>query len=338
MKNLLSGLRRWSLDTESAVAGRIEVLTRAPRTVRKAPRARLGLEFLEKRELMSGLSVNLPVAGPDTPPDPAPPITAILTATAHGSNQVELNWTDGVEDPVQTVAQEWNGTAWSTVCTLSGDPQICAIGNLSGGTTYQFRVSIAGYGEQTSNTATVTTCPILVGSPSLTWSAASATGADLDWTSVPGAVAYTIEWQRGTSFFPIDPSTQTMRVSSSVTAYPITGLAPSTSYAFELVANNGPNAYDGNLSNVVIVTTMPPPPTLTPMAISSTQINLSWNSVPGATGYVIDNVASGTPVPMANVGTSLSDSLLGLNPDTDYQLEVARSARGAWNIRAWCPC
>ena len=42
MKNLLSELKRWSLGTESAIAGRIDVATRSRRTVRKAPRARAG--------------------------------------------------------------------------------------------------------------------------------------------------------------------------------------------------------------------------------------------------------------------------------------------------------
>ena len=138
-----------------------------------------------------------------------------------------------------------------------------------------------------------------------------------------GAQQYTVSWWQNPS-----GTVQSTPVNSSTATFPVTGLSPDTSYSFQVTADDGVNT--ASQSNIQNVTTLPPAPTLTATPISSTQINLSWNSVHGATDYVIDDVVNGTPSQMANAGTSTSDSLKGLSPYTAYQLEVGTV--GPWGM------
>jgi hypothetical protein len=70
-----------------------------------------------------------------------------------------------------------------------------------------------------------------------------------------------------------------------------------------------------------------PPNSVTATAVSSSQINVSWDAAPGATGYEVDQYIGGSFKKIASVaGNITSYSVGGLSPGTEYEFRV-----GAFN-------
>jgi hypothetical protein len=70
----------------------------------------------------------------------------------------------------------------------------------------------------------------------------------------------------------------------------------------------------------------PAAPSLTATATSGSQINLSWNSVAGATSYIVDEWINNAWVQIASLGSgSTGYTISGLNPNTTYYFDVAAS-------------
>jgi hypothetical protein len=64
-------------------------------------------------------------------------------------------------------------------------------------------------------------------------------------------------------------------------------------------------------------------PWLTATAASGTQVNLGWNSVAGANGYLVDEWINGAWRQMANFGSGTTGcSVTGLSPNTTYYFDV----------------
>jgi Fibronectin type III domain len=337
MKNLLTGMKRRSLGTEDAIAGRIDGTPRPRRTVRKVPRAHFALERLETRDLLTGVAPSpVSLAVPPHGSGQALP-AASLVATAASPTEIDLAWSDLVNDQGSNPTGAWavysepnGGVGFSAIYYQGVDPHTYDVTGLSPDSTYNFYVLLSGEENlngtlisQTSNVASATTFLPLAGSPSLSATAASSTAVNLAWTGVSGAQQYTVSWWQ-TPYGAV----QSTLVSHATTQLPVTGLLPNTSYSFQVTADDGVNS--ASQSNVQIVTTMPASPTLTAAPASSTQVNLSWSSVAGTMDYVIDNVVNGTNVSMGNAGTSTSYPLTGLNPYTNYNLEVG--AIGPWGV------
>ncbi len=75
------------------------------------------------------------------------------------------------------------------------------------------------------------------------------------------------------------------------------------------------------------VSTLPAAPSLTAIVVSTTQINLAWNTVAGASGYLIDICISGVWSQLANYpGDTIGAAISDLSPDTTYSFKV-----GAYN-------
>jgi hypothetical protein len=67
----------------------------------------------------------------------------------------------------------------------------------------------------------------------------------------------------------------------------------------------------------------PSAPTLTATAVSESQIDLAWNSVLGASGYVVDEKINGAWKQIASVGSGVtSHPVPGLSAGTTYSFEV----------------
>jgi Fibronectin type III domain len=147
--------------------------------------------------------------------------------------------------------------------------------------------------------------------------AASTTQINLSWSGNQGAAGYVVcELISGTwKEIAWTPNT----------SFSVTGLKANTSYQFKI---GGDFAFGGAYSNVQTVVTPPPPvvpaaPTgLTAKAASSTQINLTWQPVSGATSYVVEEWNGRSFVKLGTV-SGANCTVNSLSPSTTYYYEVA---------------
>lgn len=139
------------------------------------------------------------------------------------------------------------------------------------------------------------------------------TSIRLQWTSSPNATNYGVyNWQNG----------QWIRIlnTTSLSAV-INGLAPNTTYAFAILAEN---SYGTAWSNVTSAKTAIPAPsnfTLTATTGGPTSINLSWTSSSYASYYGVYIYNSGQWVLLNNT-TSTSSSISSLSQSTTYRFAI----------------
>ncbi len=79
----------------------------------------------------------------------------------------------------------------------------------------------------------------------------------------------------------------------------------------------------------------PAAPSLAAAAVSSGQVNLSWSSASGASGYLVDEWINGAWWQIGNVGSGISGYAVGgLSPGTAYTFDVAayNSAGASWAV------
>jgi len=186
----------------------------------------------------SGYS-NIASATTESPTPPAAPTG--LSATATGSDQINLSWSDnsGDEDAFE-VQRSPDGTSFSLIATLGANVTSYSDTGLAGGTTYYYRVAATNAGGSSgySNVASATTTlPQPPSSPSgLTATGVSDSAIDLAWT--PGSsneTGFAIERSdSGAGNY-----SQIATVGAGVSAYTDTGLTAQTSYDYRVSAFNG---------------------------------------------------------------------------------------------------
>jgi titin len=263
-----------------------------------------------------------------------------LIATAASATQINLSWTNNainqtgfkVERSPDNVTFAQIGTAGASATTYS-DP------NLVSKTLFYYRVRAtntsgdSGYTNVSSATTLAdTTAP--TAPSSLTATAASSTQINLSWTASTdnvGVTGYQIQRCQGAS---CSTFAQIAAPAGTGTTYIDTGLAPSTSYSYEIIATDAA----GNPSvpsNVGTATTLAGPPAapsgLTATAASATQINLSWtNNATNQSGFKVerssDNVTFTQIATTTGATTTYSDSPLA--PVTLYYYRV-RATNGS---------
>jgi hypothetical protein len=263
-----------------------------------------------------------------------------LTADLTDGDHVSLGWVDHsvIEDGYSIEQLMPDGITWEQIQTTDAGAGTGSMSATVAGTfasaTYYFRVSayldvsvpegVATYVySQVSSEATATALAWPAAPTNLTTTAISNTQIDLSWTNnASNATAYQIERT-------IDGETWTVVTSTlaaSAVSYQDTGLTDGTLYAYRVRALNalGGSAYAMNEA-----VTLPTAPTnLQAVAVSGTQIDLSWTASQYATGYTIWSIdqdsASWTLVDDSVPSSQTSYSVTGLQPGgTAYAFRVA---------------
>jgi fibronectin type 3 domain-containing protein len=269
-----------------------------------------------------------------------PAAPSALTAGAASATQINLSWTNNainqtgfkVERSPDNVTFAQIGTAGAGTTTYSNP-------NLAPKTLCYYRVRAtnasgdSGYSNVSSATTLADTTPPTAPS-NLTATAASSTQINLTWTASTdnvGVTGYLIQRCQGagcTTF------AQIAAPAGTGTTYIDTGLSPSMSYSYQIIATDAA----GNLSlpsNVGTATTLAGPPSapsaLTATAASATQINLSWtNNATNQSGFKVerspDNVTFTQIGTTGATTTTYSDSPLA--PLTIYYYRV-RATNGS---------
>ncbi len=172
-----------------------------------------------------------------------------------------------------------------------------------------------------------------------TLSTVSASQINASWTAVTGATSYEL-YRR-----PASSATYVKVATTTGLTYSSTGLAAGTQYYFKVRAmqSTTPGAYTVEKS----AWTKPAAPTgLTAASPSTTQINLAWSAVTGATGYKIyRSVGTSTTYSLLTSVTTLYYHNTGLTSATRYNYRVyavntggtSASAAVTWYTRPVAP-
>ncbi|HEY3762035.1 MAG TPA: polysaccharide lyase family protein [Verrucomicrobiae bacterium] len=264
-----------------------------------------------------------------TPPS-APASVTISSATHHS---VTVNWTassganfytiyrstlfdngGGVSNILGTIVLNNTNTTASYTDTAVTDGGI-----------YSYFVTATSAGGVSANSVSAATRPLPAPPASAPGSLSGnfiGTNIVLNWSAVSGAVGYII--RRATAS--AGPYTYVQNITE--TTFTDAGLDTASNYYYQVTAVNA-----GGVSAGSLVTVVPPP--LAPISLSafpgSTQVVLSWTSVPGVTGYYLFSGTESddeTNLVAANFpGTSFTNAAL-VNGATYYYVVASTNSTG----------
>ena len=225
-----------------------------------------------------------------------------LNASAVSSSQINLSWSDVLGETGFTIQRSVDGVTWTPIATTGAGVTSYQDTGLSGSTTYEYEVC-AGNSAGTSaygNPVSATTFATIPNAPTgLTANPISTSQIDLTWNAVAGATGYKIDRSgNGVTWVRIAATT------AGVTSLRSAGLLPGMTYYYRVRAVNavGLSAPSDPISAATLQA--PYAPTgLTTTTISTTQINLAWNSAVGIVAYRIER--SGDGVNWVLIGTTL---------------------------------
>ncbi|XP_058583023.1 collagen alpha-1(VII) chain [Neofelis nebulosa] len=267
--------------------------------------------------LLEGREVATPATVVPTGPElPVGPVTD-LKATELPGQRVRVSWS-----PVPS-ATEYRITVRSTqgverTLVLPGSQTAFDLDDVRAGLSYTVRVS-ARVGSREGGASTLTVrrepeTPLAI--PGLRVVASDATRVRVAWGPVPGASGFRISWRTDSG----PESSQTLPPES--TATDIMGLRPGTSYQVAVSALRG---REEGPPVVIVARTDPlgPVRTVHVTQTSSSSVTISWNRVPGATGYRVSWHSGHGPEKSQLVsGEATVAELDGLEPDTEYTVHV----------------
>jgi len=268
-------------------------------------------------------------ASTQTPaPNRVPPKKAttpiVLTALPVSTNQINLSWTNSSNKTAGLYVERSVSPRgpWKRVMNVPANASSCANAGLTAATTYYYRVMVNE--SPYSNVASATTLAKATDrTPArLTATATGSNQIDLSWSDNAGDITgFVIERceGKGCSNF-----TEIASVAAEVTSYQNSDLAALTSYSYRIqpYKEKSKYGYSNTASATTSRSTVPPatPKGLVATVVSSTQINLSWNT------EGVDQRAAGYNVYQygerigSTAGTSFT--VKRLSPNTHYCYSV----------------
>ena len=272
-------------------------------------------------------SVSITAASSDTE---APSAITDLIATNTTLTTTDLSWSESTDNVGVTDYEVFQD---GVSIGLTGGATTFNATGLSANTSYDFTVfarDAAGNISAVSNTANVTTLTDTEAPSAITDLLASNTtssGTDLSWSASTDNV--------GVTDYEVFQDGVSLGLTGGLTNFSVTGLSASTSYDFTVFARDAAGNVS-TVSNTVSVTTLDPPDTEAPSAITDliasnttmTSTDLSWSASTdnvGVTDYEVfqDGVSIGLTGGLTNFNVT------GLSANTSYDYTVfARDAVG----------
>lgn len=234
----------------------------------------------------------------------------LAPAGTPGNNSIDVSWTSALGATSYSVERSTDGVTFSTIA--SGIPSTTYTDNgVTNGNQYFYRIIGAYPGVNLTSAMslgiTPGTLPLV---PQGLTVVGNTTGTDLtfSWAGVPGATTYKL--YQGTASG--GPYTMVLQTSSTL-FNTITGLTVDTTYYYVLSAMKG-NRETGYSAEISVVTGVTPAAPLA-TAVNSSQIDLSWVAVGGATSYEIlrsTDTVTFTSIATGVIGNTYSDNTIGI--------------------------
>lgn len=159
--------------------------------------------------------------------------------------------------------------------------------------------------------------------PSFTATPASSSQINLAWKSVSQASGYYIDIVINGAWKQIG------NYGAGTTGCQVIQLAANTTYMLDVGTYNSSGTAWAASQNATTLMNPPAAPTLAATATSSTQITLSWNSVSGASGYLVDQLVNGSWQQIGNLSSGNTTCTVSpLSPNTTYTFDVAAYNNG----------
>jgi titin len=254
---------------------------------------------------------------------PAAPTNLVINSTTTSS--ITISWTGGDSTTTSYDIQACNGSACSAYATLGGSPVSAATTTyaytgLSAASTYRMQVRATnGAGSSAWLQSGDITTPGVLAPSNLTWTANDGSSVSLSWTdNAVNPQHVEVQSCSGygcSSFSPITGSP----FGPAQSSYVVGSLAADTYFSFRVRSTDA----GGASAWATIANTVSFAGAASTSGLLSTQVQVSWATVPGAASYAVYNTTSGSPVFLASVNAPATSYVVtGLSPSTAYQFRV----------------
>lgn len=221
-------------------------------------------------------------------PAPLPGTPLAPSAAVNSANQIVVNWTpaDGLATRFHVERQAGTTGTFAEVAVVPAPVSTFTDPNATTGVTYLYRVRAANdYGFSGYSATVSALIPVAPPTPpsGVQAVAVSPTQINLTWsTANTNATNFQIERKTGAT----GTYTLIATAPSTTTTYQDTTVLPNTTYVYRMRSQSasGFSGYSNEASTTTPPIPLPPAPVLQAVALSSSQIHLSWTST--ATGIV----------------------------------------------------
>jgi len=259
------------------------------------------------------------------------PHAPVLQASLSGSGQIYLSW-DNAAGAVSYILRR--ATTPGDYTSLGTRSSGYTDSGLVNGTTYYYVVDALNASSYVTRSNVVALAPVAGGVPAAPGNVAAIAGntqVTVTWNPVPGATGY----QVAVSTTPGGQDIGAYQYQAGPSAT-VTGLTNGVTYYFRVKASASYwSTLSAEVSATPLDTLLPAPPQLSRHG-GNTQLSLTWQPVPGATGYQVYRRIEGSPWPATPAGT-VTGTLFNdkdLTNGTTYQYTVATisaAGAGAWS-------
>ena len=207
---------------------------------------------------------------------------------------------------------------WTSAANTQNDENTLIIHNDTIANIY-YQAFYAEYAALGGTLTPIAPCTIVTcGTPTgLSATMITSTSALLNWTVVPGAVSYTIQYR------PTGTITWS-NTTSSVNSVTVSGLTPATTYEFqvETTCSSTSSSFSASSDFTTLALPCSVPTGLSTTIVTSTSATLNWVAVSGAVSYNIQYRIVGTLTWSTTTSGVNSVTISGLTSGANYEFQV----------------